>query len=97
MDKQLKDKWIAASVSGDFEQCQNSLRNDKDQFCCLGVLCKIAGLKEIQRCDGCYGYLFKKGNELSGLSDEAMNHLVDMNDNQNASFAEIADWIKENL
>lgn len=32
-----------------------------------------------------------------GLDERAQSRLVDMNDNEHRSFAEIADWIEENL
>jgi len=38
-------EWTAALRSGDYEQCQDVL-NDGGGFCCLGVLCEIAGLEK---------------------------------------------------
>jgi hypothetical protein len=46
MDQSIKEKWVEALRSGDYEQGQGALRQ-KDQtenaeiFCCLGVLCDI--------------------------------------------------------
>lgn len=40
MNGLLKEEWVTALRSGDYEQGKNSLRND-DSFCCLGVLCDI--------------------------------------------------------
>lgn len=44
MDAELKAKWIAALRSGEFKQAQSELHNaESDSYCCLGVLCKVAG------------------------------------------------------
>lgn len=43
MDAELKAKWTAALRSGEFRQGRNALKSDDGRFCCLGVLCQIAG------------------------------------------------------
>lgn len=40
MNTQVKEKWIAALRSGEYEQGQQRLRG-RDGFCCLGVLCDL--------------------------------------------------------
>lgn len=40
----LFDKWVRALRSGDYDQCINWLRKG-ESFCCLGVLCDVAGGK----------------------------------------------------
>jgi hypothetical protein len=40
MDKHIKQLWVEALRSGDYEQGQNWLRYH-EKFCCLGVLCDI--------------------------------------------------------
>lgn len=61
MDANLKAKWVEALRSGDFKQAQTELHNSaSDSYCCLGVLCKVAGAtwtsfeKEMEGDDGCY-------------------------------------------
>jgi hypothetical protein len=44
MDAELKQKWIAALRSGKYPQGTGYLQT-ADGFCCLGVLCDVAGLK----------------------------------------------------
>lgn len=55
MDKELKDKWVAALRSGEFTQTTGTLERLEEHttsfgkklqpgFCCLGVLCKVAEL-----------------------------------------------------
>ena len=47
MNQEIKKQWIAALLSGDYEQgkaylhTQNTLGKE-DKFCCLGVLCDLA-------------------------------------------------------
>lgn len=40
MKKKIKDQWLEALRSGDYEQGEEYLHYD-DKFCCLGVLCDI--------------------------------------------------------
>jgi hypothetical protein len=43
MDKELKEKWVKALRSGAWKQARGRLC-DGDAYCCLGILCKVAGL-----------------------------------------------------
>lgn len=40
MDPDIKARWVKALKSGEYEQGQGSL-NEKDKYCCLGVLCDL--------------------------------------------------------
>lgn len=42
MKQELKNKWVEALRSGDYQQGRSVLRSHDDKFCCLGVLCDIA-------------------------------------------------------
>src|SRR5689334_11788613 len=41
MNKEVKDQWVAALRSGEYEQGKGTLQED-GKFCCLGVLCELA-------------------------------------------------------
>lgn len=46
MDQSIKEKWVEALRSGDYEQGTGALRQKNERtgtetFCCLGVLCDI--------------------------------------------------------
>lgn len=41
MNQEVKEKWVAALRSGEYEQGRGYL-NRGEQFCCLGVLCEVA-------------------------------------------------------
>jgi hypothetical protein len=42
MNPQVKEKWLSALRSGDYQQTQRYLHKE-DGFCCLGVLCDLYG------------------------------------------------------
>lgn len=105
MDKDLAMKWVDALRSGKYEQGKERLRTLDDKFCCLGVLANIENLKwSIDKNNEyiCYGIdghraqlppyieskVFKNGSS-QGL-------FVMMNDAQDKSFNEIADYIEAN-
>lgn len=103
MNQELKQKWLEALQSGKYEQCQEFLNIDNKQFCCLGVLCEVAGLKSYQSTKSDIYYY--EEYEFNCISDqpkdfpsvETQKYLADMNDKDEATFAEIADWIEANL
>ena len=42
MNKDIKKKWVDALRSGEYKQGQGRLKNEKNEYCCLGVLCDLA-------------------------------------------------------
>jgi len=44
LNPELKSKWLTALRSGEYEQARGDLSRGKG-FCCLGVLCQVAGLE----------------------------------------------------
>jgi hypothetical protein len=40
MNPQIKQKWVSALRSGEYQQTKGRLRKE-DEFCCLGVLCDL--------------------------------------------------------
>ena len=111
MKPELKAKWVAALRSGEYTQARETLCDEGDAFCCLGVLLSISDkgywngpLYEFEReydDDGdpivCDGDLGRFGRRMFGISDTAEASLITMNDDQNKSFAEIADYIESAL
>ena len=90
MDATLKAQWVAALRSGAYRQGRVSLYTPGDDtYCCLGVLCKIAGGSPKEAS----GYSIT--NPL--LGDKIEQILWTMNDTKKKSFAEIADWIETNV
>lgn len=87
MDAKLKAEWVKALRSGEYEQCNGSLTS-RGKYCCLGVLNRVAKRR--------MNYDFARVAEI-GFGPQTENVLVSMNDKQNKSFPEIADYIEANL
>lgn len=106
MDFALKNQWVKALRSGNYEQGKNLLRSKENKFCCLGVLCD---LMNSQAWDESYietvgGYYWGASGAIIIGFDTIINtpgieqgNLTNMNDTQNKSFAEIADFIEANV
>lgn len=41
MKQEIAEQWVAALRSGDYKQGTGCLRDDNNNFCCLGVLCNL--------------------------------------------------------
>lgn len=105
MNKTLKRKWLKALRSGRFQQGQHSLfqrvpRTREKRYCCLGVLCVVAGATN--RSDGYHykgkvaeSFLSSTLTKVAKLSEEEQWKLVRMNDSQGASFEDIALYVEE--
>lgn len=94
MDAGLKAKWIAALRSGKYEQVRMALRrtgyNAADTYCCLGVLCVVAGIDP--------GVGLGRDDAYLAL-DKLISHPFRIrcevkNDNEGQSFAQIAEWLE---
>ena len=44
MKTEIRDLWVEALRSGEYEQGRSALRPEKGRFCCLGVLCDLHSL-----------------------------------------------------
>lgn len=98
MDPDLKAKWLAALRSGDYKQCSRTLYDDiEHSYCCLGVNLKVQGYKETPDKQTLFSDSPHGDWKDAVLVDRAaVDVLARMNDS-GKSFAEIADWIEENL
>jgi hypothetical protein len=96
LEPELKDKWIAALRSGDYQQGRYVLKQFKStnyQYCCLGVLCEITEGQNPSHQEESYDWLKQI------MSIKTLEKLETFNDSlsNRKSFFEIADWIEENL
>lgn len=98
MNPELKAKWIAALRSGEYKQVTARLRT-REGYCCLGVLCMVAGVPITEDGSCVEGENSKAGYQtifdMVG-GDDAGRSLYERNDS-GASFSEIADYIEKNL
>lgn len=109
MNPQFKKPWVEGLRSGKFNQGREVLKyqgdiESEDEYCCLGVLCHIAGIEfTSEGYDGDESLLTKDLLEKFKLEDHTQNLLSSMNDGAGIfsgakhSFAQIADWIDTNL
>jgi hypothetical protein len=60
MIPEIKAEWTAALRSGEYAKGTHVLRNLRDEYCCLGVLCEIAIKHDVIppacQLDGVYSY-----------------------------------------
>lgn len=106
MDAKLKADWVNALRSGEYKQTRETLY-DGAGYCCLGVLCKVAGL-EIRKDGGgvgneSYANSFASYRPIFDLVGgyEASHQLSMRNDGyenfHKHDFSEIADYIEANI
>lgn len=111
MNKELKTKWLEALRSGKYKQGKTALRTVRDEFCCLGVLCDIVAPDKWSKptkntnyyihmnTGGIPSFSLYPGYEQElapGEASQPLGILIKMNDS-GKTFAEIANWIEENL
>jgi len=112
LDPEKKAKWLAALRSGNFKQAYNFLYDKTGGYCCIGVyMQEVKGYKRhASDSDDCFPQLSQEYPtesstctpswiscmEDEGISKDQTHNLAHMNDN-GKSFAEIADYIEENL
>jgi hypothetical protein len=107
MNKELKERWVAALRSGDYPQTQNELCNSEG-YCCLGVLCDIVDNTKWKNSeDGVISYDFgdSQHNEFPAirwlvnvsLGYVTAQYLSTLNDEKHYDFHDIAQWITDNV
>lgn len=108
MDAQLKTKWIEALRGGGYLQVEGMLRDSKGGefgYCCLGVLCVVAGADWTDGLPFLDGTIWQRDDEellsgealrIAGLRGDTQGTLAEMNDS-GKPFTEIADYIEQNL
>lgn len=112
MNQDIKQKWVAALRSGEYKQGVGMLKlRDGDDllYCCLGVLCDIthpdgwlklpaSGPSEVWEQFGNTAFVPWEIRREVGATESELWPLVDMNDRRPSdTFAQIADYIEENL
>lgn len=99
LDKKLKANWLTALRSREYTQIQGNLKDEKG-YCCIGVFAHCNNIP-ISR-DGRV-MLDEDGIEISYspltelIGQLEAENLWKMNDRENKSFSEIADYIEANL
>ena len=102
--QELRTAWLEALRSGKYKQGRDKLCNLQNQYCCLGVLCEVAGIPKVKEddlltFDGCTAALPPSLVEKVGLYDhfgqskDSMSCLSHLNDN-GTPFSEIANLLE---
>lgn len=100
MDQRIKKLWVEALRGGKWKQGLGQLRASTERasyYCCLGVLCEIAGVEYSSDAE------FIPEDSPVQLDEVVQKYLACMNDGSveykllSHSFPQIADWIEENL
>lgn len=108
-----RTKWVEALRSGEYPQMMGFLKVNRkgvDKYCCLGVLCEVlktdlsielrpedSNEPTIYQLYGHVGILGTLTLVKVGLTSHEQARLTDLNDYEGKTFAEIADWIEENI
>jgi hypothetical protein len=102
VEDDLRKRWIAALRSGQYKQGRERLRRADNTFCCLGVLSDVADSSKWHRPEGCGYYIYGEFNggippreilQRAGI-DPGYGRLIEMNDSNSKTFAEIADYLE---
>lgn len=91
----IKNAWVEALRSGEYEQTDSELKNDFG-YCCLGVLREIVNPNDERSAQGENGMLSNEQLQEYGLDGRTQKKLANMNDD-GVSFDEIADYIESRL
>lgn len=104
MKKEIKEKWITALRSGEYQQGTGRLKGLDGKYCCLGVLANICGVTWEEdgnsysaHIDGeivGLGMLSHKFHKLIGTINQ--HSFIKMNDS-GESFNGIASYIERNI
>lgn len=102
----VRDEWLPALRSGEYQQGKGRLRRFDDTFCCLGVAAdllvragvlpawKVTKGESSYQCAGMTGALGESAYRRTGISNDLQSALIDLNDSEGKSFPEIADFIE---
>lgn len=109
MNRSDRDLWTKALRSGKYKQCRKHLHvieGGGTGYCCLGVYCDVMGVEFRESSDKTAIYDFNGikdagllpdvFRDLQGITYDQQQSLIELNDENEASFEEIADWIEDN-
>jgi hypothetical protein len=108
MNKDVQTRWVEALRSDKYKQGRTYLRDKRERFCCLGVLCDLYdpnGWVDGNEAEGIYQYDddFERRRSIPPMKVQdwakiqfnggIISRLVKMND-EGKSFGEIAEYIE---
>lgn len=100
LPKEFAEKWVAALRSGEYQQGSESLCYN-DSYCCLGVACAISGVVNVPHQDWIKATTAKDTSIpkilIGSAATSGLVYAVSTMNDSGSSFADIADWIEENV
>ena len=105
MSKEHKENYLLGLRCGEYEQISGNYYEGYNGgmpcVCAVGLyLCQINGAKEVEDACACgdaasldFGWMLRDEDEHQGLIDE----IISLNDDEEYTFEQIADWIEENV
>ena len=99
-------KWLDALRSGEYEQGRGQLRDENNNFCCLGVMCDLVSPNDWVDVEGFYYHgkeerQYNYPNEeiirQAGVSGDEAYELARLNDSVQLTFPQMADEIEKML
>lgn len=98
MNGELRRRWCEALRSGTYPRGKFVLKSSQGQYCALGVLYDLAGLKWVEPKDDrcCYDTENVYWYVHLGLTTADFRVIGSMNDND-TSTEEIAEWIEQSI
>ncbi len=101
LPKDFAEKWVKALRGGEFGQTRFRLTDFCDNYCCLGIACKINDYTDKQITDYNNTWFgdtnFKRIPVELRKNNALIERLVELNDKYDKSFIDIADWIETNV
>lgn len=108
MNKKVKEKWLEALRSGEYEQGSGYLRTTNDSFCALGVLCDVAVKDGVEVTVEKVGILYKYDSRVgfpprsvtlwAGFDEDyGIESIISGKNDSGESFEKIADFIEKDL
>jgi len=103
LPKYFAEKWIAALRSGEYEQTQLQMFDGNKCYCALGLAAHLCGAPD-DKINGSVSTVsirlveYDIPSELKNDRDLPLYlRIMTLNDRDNKSFPEIADWIEQNV
>ena len=99
LPKKFKENWINALTSGEYQQVTCCLC-DEFGFCAIGVACSVAGVPEekLMKAPNINKDLIVEYNlPFNDSTDELVDTIIELNDNECLQFNQIASFIRENV
>ena len=104
MDIESKENYLEGLRSGEYDQIRgeyaDGIFDDMPCVCAVGLyLCQLNGAEKVEDACACndtasldFGWMLREQDENNLIDD-----IISLNDDEEYTFEQIADWIEENL